>query len=68
MFFREIKATRHFVEEHEHKFPLHEVAEVIVSTKNQRKKGDCIEIEDDRHYILFKKEKDVIWVINAKRK
>ena len=39
-----------------------------MTTKNMRKKGDKIEIETDKHYILSRLENDTLWIINAKHK
>ncbi len=44
------------------------IIEVIMTTKNMRKKGNKLEIETPEHYLLCKMEGDVLWVINAKQK
>ena len=36
--------------------------------KNKRKKGDKIEIEDDKFYILCELKENILYVINVKRK
>ena len=69
VFFKGIRKTRHYIENHEDKFPWGDVVEVIfTSSKNMRKKGDKIEIETQKHYILCEIKDQVLWVINAKRK
>lgn len=67
VYFKNIKPTRHYLKEHASDFPWDEVVEIILFTKNPRKKGDKFEIEKDGCYILFKIENHVLYVINAKR-
>jgi len=65
MYFTEIRPTRHYLEEHS-SCPWDKVIEKIFSTKCPRKKGNCYEIEKDGNYVLFRIEKNVLYVINAK--
>ena len=67
VYFREIRATEHYVEEHEHEVPWHDVIRIIVTTKNPRKKGNKFEIEQEGYYLLFEIKEKVLYVINAKR-
>lgn len=66
VYFTEIKPTEHYLEEHQREVPWHEVVEVILTTKNPRKKGDKFEIENDKYYLLFEIKGNVLYVINAK--
>ena len=66
MRFRSIKKTNHYKEHHEKDVPWSEVIEVILTTKNPRKKGNRIEIKNSKYYILCKLENNTLWVINAK--
>lgn len=67
VYFKEIKATKHYGEHHEKYVPWHKVIEILLSTKNPRKNGDVFEIEADGYYIVFKIEQKVVYVINAKK-
>ena len=67
VYFKRINATRHYKEEHEREVPWDKVVELIFTTKNPRKKGLTFEIESENYYVVFKIEKDILWVINAKR-
>ena len=66
MHFTEIRKAQHYIDHHENEMPWSKVVEVILTTKNKRKKGDKIEIETDRYYLLCELKDNVLWVINAK--
>jgi len=66
MYFKGIRKTKHYKENHEKNVPWSKVIEVILTTKNQRKKGDKIEIKSKNYYILCQLENNILWVINAK--
>ena len=66
--FTSIRKTRHYILHHERNFPWSKVVEIIMTTKNIRKKGSVLEIETSDHYILCKLENKILWVINAKYK
>ena len=68
VYFRSVRKTRHYEEEHEREVPWDRVVELIFTVKNPKRKGSCFEIESGRHYVLFRIENGVLWVINAKRK
>ncbi len=68
VYFTSIRATRHYEEEHAKDVPWHTVIQIILTTKNPRKKGDVYEIETATHYVLFTIEKGTLSVINAKVK
>lgn len=66
MYFTEIRKSQHYTDNHEHELPWSKVVEIIFTTKNKRKKGNKIEIETDRYYLLCEIKDNVLWVINAK--
>lgn len=67
VYFTSIEPTKHYLEEHQREVPWDEVVEVILTTKNPRKKGNKFEIEKDGYYILFEIKDKVLYVINAKK-
>ncbi|MBU2638778.1 MAG: hypothetical protein KJ955_07430 [Nanoarchaeota archaeon] len=67
VFYREIVPHRHYLEEHARNFPWHKVVEIILATKNPRKKRGKFEIELNGYYVLFEVKMGIIYVINAKR-
>ncbi|MBI2208148.1 hypothetical protein HYU50_01510 [Candidatus Woesearchaeota archaeon] len=67
VYFTEIKPTKHYIEEHEKEVPWDKVVEIILTTKNPRKKGNKFEIEKEGYYILFEIKNNVLYVINAKK-
>ena len=67
VYFKDIKPTDHYLEEHEKDVPWDKVVETILTTKNPRKKGDCFQIEKDGYYILFEIKNNILYVINAKK-
>ena len=67
VYFKEIKSTEHYKQEHERDVPWHTVIEIILSTKNPRKKGDKFEIENENYYVLFEIKDNTLYVINAKK-
>jgi hypothetical protein len=66
MYFKAIRKTEHYKENHEYSFPWSEVVEIIMAAKNPRKKDYKIEIETENHYILCEIKENTLWVINAK--
>ena len=66
MYFRAIRKTEHYKENHEKDFPWSRVIEIILITRNPRKKDDKIEIKTDNYYILCELKDSILWVINAK--
>ena len=67
VYFTSIRPTEHYLIEHQRDVPWEKVVEIILLTKNPRKKGDKFEIEKDKYYLLFKIENNVLFVINAKK-
>jgi len=68
MYWTEIRKTEHFETYHKETLPWSEVIRLIYTIKSKRKKGDRIEIEDDRFYILCELKDSVLYVINVKHK
>lgn len=64
MYFTQIRPTRHYLEHHQD-VPWHKVVEIILKTKNPRKKGNKFEIENSC-YILFEIKENILYIINAK--
>ena len=66
VYFTEIKPTDHYLEEHQRDVPWHKVVEIILTTKNPRKKDNKFEIENESYYLLFEIRDTILYVINAK--
>lgn len=66
MYFKSIRKTKHYKEQHEKDVLWNKVIEIILTTKNRRKKGDKIEIKTKKYYILCRLKNNTLWVINAK--
>jgi len=66
MYFRAIRKTEHYKENHEKDFPWSSVIEILLTTKNPRKFEDKIEIKEKNCYILCELKDNILWVINAK--
>ncbi|MBI2667437.1 hypothetical protein HYX17_01555 [Candidatus Woesearchaeota archaeon] len=67
VYFTSIKPTEHYLKEHKKEVSWDKVVEIILTTKNPRKKKDKFEIEKNNYYILFKIKNQTLYVINAKR-
>jgi hypothetical protein len=68
MHWEEIKRSDHFGEYHKGTLAWSDIVRLIYTIKNKRKKGDNIEIEDDKFYILCELKDKILYVINVKRK
>lgn len=68
MYWREIKRSKHFEECHKGTLAWNDVIRLIYAIKNKRKKGDKIEIEDNKIYILCELKDKILYVINVKKK
>ena len=68
MHWKEIRRTDHFEEYHKGTLAWSDVVRLIYTIKNKRKKGDKIEIENDRFYILCELKDKILYVINVKKK
>jgi len=66
VYFVEIRATDHYLENHERDVSWDKVIEIILTTKNPKKKDDKFEIENNNYYILFEIKDNILYVINAK--
>ena len=67
VYFTSIKPTQHYLDYHAKNVPWDKVVEIILTTKNPRKKGNKFEIEREGYYILFKIESNTLYVINTKK-
>ena len=67
VYFTEMRATEHYIKEHQKDVPWYKVIEILFKTKNPRKKDNKYEIDQDGYYILFELKDNVLYVINAKR-
>ncbi|MBI2507458.1 hypothetical protein HYV89_00725 [Candidatus Woesearchaeota archaeon] len=68
MYWKEVRRTEHFDQYHKGTLAWSEVVRLIHKIKNKRKKGDKIEIEDNKFYLLCELKEDILYVINVKRK
>lgn len=69
MYWKEIRRSNHYEEHHRSVLSWSDVVRLIYTIKNKRKKGNKIEIEDDRFYILCELRKDKnLYIINVKIK
>ena len=68
MYFTKIVKTSHYIRFHEKSFPWSEVVELVLTNKNRRKRGDKMQIETDRYYILGQIVNHRLEIINAKWK
>jgi len=68
MYWKEIRRSRHYEEYHRGTLAWNNVVTLIHKIKNKRKKGDKIEIEDDKFYILCELKDKILYVINVKKK
>jgi len=67
VYFTRIEPTEHYLENHEKNVSWDKVVEIILKTKNPKKKEDKFEIEDNDYYILFEIKNNILCVINAKK-
>jgi len=68
MYWKEIRRTEHFDKYHKGNLCWSDVVQLIYTIKDKRKKGNKIEIEDNRFYILCEVKNNILYVINVKRK
>jgi len=66
VYFKEIKKTEHYKREHEKDVPWSKVVEVIITSKQKKKREDKIEIYNEKYYILCELKDQILYVINAK--
>ena len=67
VYFTDIRPTRHYLENHAQDVPWHKAVEIILTTKDPKKKEGKFVIEKENCYILFKIEDNVLYLINAKQ-
>ena len=68
MHWKEIRRSDHFEKYHKGALAWSDVVRLVYTIKNKRKKGDKIQIENDRFYILCELKDKILYVINVKRK
>lgn len=68
MYWKEIRPDNHFNIYHKGNLAWSDIVKIIYKIKNKRKKGNKIQIEDDKIYILCKIKNKVLYVINVKIK
>lgn len=68
MHFTKIVKTSHYIRFHEKTFPWSRVIEIVLTSKNRRKRGDKVQIETDKYYILGQIRNHKLEIINAKWK
>lgn len=68
MYWEEIRRSAHFELYHKGTMPWSDVVRLIYTIKNKRKKGNKIQIEDDKFYILCELRDSKLYVINVKKK
>jgi hypothetical protein len=67
VYFEEIQPTEHYLENHESDVPWDKVIEIILTTKNPKKKENKFVIDKDGYYLLFEIKDKILYVINAKK-
>ena len=68
MYWKEIRRTEHYDEYHKGALSWEQVVRLIYFIKNKRKKGNKIQIENDKFYILCEIKDKILYVINFKIK
>ena len=68
MYWEEIRKSEHLEEYHKGTLAWNDVITLIYKIKSKRKKGNKLEIEDDKFYILCELKENILYVINVKRK
>ncbi|MEK6932494.1 MAG: hypothetical protein AABW56_01725 [Nanoarchaeota archaeon] len=68
MYWKEVRQHEHFNLHHKGTLAWSDVVRLIYKIKNKRKKGDKVEIEDDKIYMLCELKDKILYVINVKRK
>ncbi|MEK6858222.1 MAG: hypothetical protein AABX39_06560 [Nanoarchaeota archaeon] len=66
MYWTEIKRSEHYEQHHKGTLPWSEVVKLIYLIKNKKKKGNKIQIENERFYILCEIKENILYVINVK--
>jgi len=67
MYWKEIRRTDHFDRYHKGTLCWSDIVRLIYTIKDKRKKGNKIEIEDDKFYILCEVKNKILYVINVKK-
>ena len=68
MYWEEIRKSEHFQQHHKGTLAWSDIVKLIYLIKSKKKKGNKIEIEDERFYMLCEIKDKILYVINVKRK
>ncbi|MFH1637624.1 MAG: hypothetical protein ABIB71_04345 [Candidatus Woesearchaeota archaeon] len=68
MYWKEIRRSEHFDKFHKGALAWSDIVRLVYLIKSKRIKGNKIEIENRRIYILCGVKEKVLYVINVKRK
>jgi hypothetical protein len=68
MYWKEIRRSDHFEEHHKGALAWSDIVRLVYTIKDKRRKGNKLEIEDKRVYILCELKDKVLHVINVKIK
>lgn len=68
MYWKEIRRSEHYEQYHKSALSWSDVVRFIYTTKNKRKVGNKIKIENDQIYILCEIKDNILYVINVKTK
>ena len=68
MYWKEIRRSEHFESFHQGKLAWSDIVRLLYTIKNKRRKGDKLEIEDNKIYILCELKDNILYVINVKTK
>jgi len=68
MYWKEIRRSHHYEQHHKDSMSWSEVIKLIYLIKNKRKKGNKIQIENEKVYILCELKEKILYVINVKMK
>jgi len=67
LYFNAIQPTEYYLKEHAKDVPWHKAVEIILTTKNPRKKDNKFEIEKDNYSVVFEIQNKILYIINAKK-
>ena len=68
MYWEEIRKSEHFQQHHKGTLAWSDIVKLIYLIKSKKKKGNKIEIEDERFYMLCEIKDKILYVVNVKRK
>ena len=68
MYWKEIRRSEHFEKYHKGSIAWSDVVRLIHIIKSKKKRGNKIQIENERFYILCEVKDNILYVINVKTK